>query len=137
MLRRGARLGCRTFAGPCSLDVRGADQPALVTPGVADVGQYIGDLDIRQLLHRRHHGIEFLVVDHDRTRLAMQDGRDCANLVLEQIVRPGQRRKRARETLAIGLMAGEAGGLVGRFTGAVLRSRGLAGGCLSGMDEGR
>ena len=104
-LRRRGGLGA--FRG----DLRRRDGPAGVAPGVERVGQGVGDLLVRELRHRRHHGVELGAVDDHFALQAVDDDADGTVLVAEQVVGSGERGKRARQALAVGLVAGEAGDL--------------------------
>ena len=83
----------------CGFDLCGRDHVAgLVGPGVALVGDDRGDVDVAQVLERRHRGAR-LAVQHDVHVSILRAGRDF---------RSGQRREGIRHAHAVRLMAGDA-----------------------------
>ena len=110
--RRGGRLGLCGRLGAHGCDLCDRHCAALVAPRVHRVGQRVGDLLVRQLRHRRHHGVVLDPVHHDFALEAAHDHADRAILVAEQVVGAGQRRESAGQALAVGLVAGQAGRLV-------------------------
>jgi hypothetical protein len=118
---RGGRLGLGGCLGSNRGDLRDRNGAALVAPGVHRVRQRVGNLLVRQLRHRRHHGVVLDPVHHDLALEAAHDDADRAVLVAQQVIGSGQRREGARQALAVGLVAGQADRLVDAFTGLHLR----------------
>ncbi len=112
MLRRRVGLfrGCRRLRAHGS-HLRRRNSAGCVAPRVHRVGQCVRDLLVGELRHRGHDGVELGVV-HDYLALQpVHDHADRAILVLQQVVRSGERREGARQALAVGLVAGHAGDL--------------------------
>ena len=81
---------------------------ARVAPRVHRVGERVRDLLVGELRHRGHDGVVLGVVHDDFALQPVHDHAYRAVLVLQQVVRTGERREGARQALAVGLVAGHA-----------------------------